>query len=164
MTEAKDFAQFYAASYERLVRQVRSLCPSMADAEDCVQDAFAKALLRWGRVSRYDDPLAWTRLVAMNGALSRLRRSRVAHGALEMLDLRKPDEPDVASCVVARADLLDALKRLPRKQQLAVALFHLSDLPIAAIASSTGESESNVRSQLSRGRRSLAAALKEVPQ
>ena len=53
-----DFEAFYLASYPRLVGQLTALTGSLEDAEDAVQEAFARASTRWGRLRAYDSPEA----------------------------------------------------------------------------------------------------------
>ena len=59
-----DPREVYAACYGRLVGLLTLAAGSQAEAEDVVQEAFIRLLLRWERVCRYDDPEAWVRRVA----------------------------------------------------------------------------------------------------
>jgi len=77
-----DFDAFYQASYHRLVGQLTILTGSLEDAEDAVQEAFARASTRWARLRDYDAPEAWVRRVAFNLATSGLRRARRQLAAL----------------------------------------------------------------------------------
>ena len=54
-------------------------------AEECAQDAFARALLRWPRDGVPDRPGAWLMTVARNGAIDRLRRSSTYRAKVEEL-------------------------------------------------------------------------------
>jgi DNA-directed RNA polymerase specialized sigma24 family protein len=57
---------------------VRTLSVASGDrdvAADCVQDAFERAYVRWGRVSRLEDPVGWVRHVAVNRMRDHFRRS-----------------------------------------------------------------------------------------
>jgi predicted RNA polymerase sigma factor len=54
-----DFAAFYEANYERLVVQLFAVTGNLQDAEDVVQEAFARACLRWRRLHAYGRPAAW---------------------------------------------------------------------------------------------------------
>jgi DNA-directed RNA polymerase specialized sigma24 family protein len=63
----------YASSYRRLVGVVGAVGGDRQEAEEAVQDAFVRLLDRWSQVSRYDDPEAWVRKVAL-GKLSNRRR------------------------------------------------------------------------------------------
>ena len=51
-----DFAEFYEASYGRVVALVAAIAGERHQAEDIAQEAFARALTRWSRVARYDLP------------------------------------------------------------------------------------------------------------
>jgi RNA polymerase sigma-70 factor, ECF subfamily len=84
---AVDFEAFFAAAYPRLVRQLFAVVGDVGEAEDVVQEAFARAALRWQRIGAYDDPEGWVRRVALNRARSNLRRSRRALAALARVGL-----------------------------------------------------------------------------
>lgn len=66
MSHAQDLRDLYAASYARLVGQVGAVCGDRHDAEEAVEDAFVRLMGSWPKVSRYDDPEAWVRHVAMH--------------------------------------------------------------------------------------------------
>ena len=53
MEHADDFAAFYAASYARLVGQLYAVTGDLAEAEDVVQEAFARAVVRWPRIRSF---------------------------------------------------------------------------------------------------------------
>ncbi len=65
MTQAQDLRDLYAASYFRLVGVVGAVCGDRHEAEEAVQDAFAQLMSNWAKVSRYDQPEAWVREVAL---------------------------------------------------------------------------------------------------
>ena len=70
-----DFEAFYRANYARLVGQMVPVVGDVHEAEDVVQEAFARASLHWSRVRGYHAPDAWVRRVALNYARSGLRRA-----------------------------------------------------------------------------------------
>lgn len=76
MTQRRDFAAFYAATFAQLCAQLYVHTGSLAEPQDVVQEAFSRALPRWEKVSEYDDPTARVRKVAWNLATSRWRRVR----------------------------------------------------------------------------------------
>jgi hypothetical protein len=53
-----DVAAFYEANYERLVPLLFAVTANLADAEDVVQEAFARACVRWRRLHAYDSGTA----------------------------------------------------------------------------------------------------------
>jgi RNA polymerase sigma-70 factor (ECF subfamily) len=79
-------------------RIVAALIGSTGDwdlAEECAQDAFAKALQTWPRDGVPDKPGAWLTTVARNRAVDRLRRTAVeATKVREALELSLVDEGD----------------------------------------------------------------------
>jgi len=153
-SDPPDIEELYAAHAAGLVRQLFAYTGDVATAQDVVQEAFARALARWERVGRYDDPVAWLRRVAWNLATSRWRRLRGAAGNI-------PDRA-VAGPGPDRVALVAALSRLPATHRRAVVLHYLGDLATAEIARQEGVAESTVRVWLHRGRIALAAFLAET--
>lgn len=154
---ALEFDEFYRASAPVLVRQLVPLLRDRAEAEDVVQEAFARAYSRWSTVSRYDAPEAWVRTVAMRLAVSRWRRSRNAMTAWRRRGVA-PDVPELSPDAVA---LHAALRQLPEAQRVAIVLHHLVDLSVEQVAAETGVPVGTVKARLSRGRAALAPLLRE---
>ena len=71
-----DFDDVFRRDYQRLVQALTLLCGSREIADDCVQEAFVRAHVRWRRVSRLEDPSGWVRRVAINLARDEERRRR----------------------------------------------------------------------------------------
>lgn len=160
MAEAGGLPALYAASYRRLVGQLTALVGDVAEAEDLVQEAFARAAGQWSRLERYDNPEAWLRTVAMNLARSKWRRGRRA--AAVMLRLRASHE-EAAPPSPDHVALVAALRALPAVQREALVLFHVADLTVEEIARETGAPTGTVKARLSRGRAALARSLSEEP-
>src|SRR3954453_11057743 len=78
-----EFASLFTGEYDRIVALVLAIVGSMGLAEDITQEAFLVAHRRWARVQHYDRPGAFVRLVALNLAVSRLRRTVREVAALE---------------------------------------------------------------------------------
>jgi RNA polymerase sigma-70 factor (ECF subfamily) len=152
---ADDLRELYVATHGRLLAAVAGVCDDVQDAEDCVSEAFARALVRWDRIGRYDDPEGWVRRVAFNLAKSRWRRAtRSAHFVSQA-----PFVPALSEDHVA---LLEALRRLPDSQREAITLHYLADLPIDEVAAHQRVPVGTVKARLSRGRRTLADLLSIV--
>ncbi|MFR9798803.1 SigE family RNA polymerase sigma factor [Streptomyces sp. MS06] len=158
MREADDFDAFYAGSVRRLTGQMYAMTGSRTEAEDLVQEAFARAWQNWGKVSRYDDPEAWVRTVA-----HRLRVSvwRKAVNRLAAHRRRGPDD-DVPGVGVDYVAVVAALRRIPAPQRRAIVLHHLVGLTVEEIARETGARPGTVKARLSRGRRAMAPHLTET--
>ncbi|MDJ0356666.1 sigma-70 family RNA polymerase sigma factor [Paenarthrobacter sp. PH39-S1] len=108
-----------AASAAESVRIIATLIRVTGDwalAEDCVQDAFARALSDWPRRGIPANPVAWLTTVAKNRAIDQLRRSASESHALRRLafDAEFEGSGNVADAgaLVADAGALDDRLRL----------------------------------------------------
>lgn len=155
MPDVDGFDEFYRGSRQRLLGFVYVLTGDLAEAQDAVQEAYVRAWQRWSTVGGYDDPEAWTRLVASRIAVSRWRslrsraRAYLRHGASE----------SVPGPGTETVEVVAALRRLPEEQRTALALHYLLGLPVAEVARETNAPVGTVKARLSRGRTALAGLL-----
>lgn len=152
------FDAFYNASFSKLVRQIYAVCGNLAEAQDCVQEAFVRAWDRRRQLDEARSPEAWVRTVAHRLAISRWRKARRA--------FRQPDravetwvtpEPTPEKVALQRA-----LAELPTEQRRVLVLHYLVDLPVADIADEVGAPVGTIKARLSRGRKALAALLDDT--
>jgi RNA polymerase sigma-70 factor (ECF subfamily) len=149
--------ELYDASYRRLVGQLTAVTGSREEAEDVVQEAFARALLHSRDLVAVDNPEAWLRTVAVNEARSPWRRLKRFAGLLPALVPEPPEGDDDA----ARVDLVAALLTLPTAEREAIGLHHLAGLPVDEVAATLGVPSGTVKARLARGRVALAVRLTE---
>ena len=154
-----DFDDFYAGSRQRLLGVVYLLTGDLAEAQDAVQEAFIRAWQRWDSVGTYEQPEAWVRVVACRIATSRWRSMRARMRAHH----RHGVELTMAGPGTESMEIIEALRRLPEEQRVAIALFYLVGLPVAEVARETDVPEGTVKARLSRGRRALAGLLALEP-
>jgi DNA-directed RNA polymerase specialized sigma24 family protein len=118
VTQAQDLRDFYACSYARLVGVVGAVCRDRDEAEEAVQDAFVRLMGSWSKVSRYDDPEAWIRKVALRQVSNRRRKALNGLKAA----LRHGPPPDVPEPTPATVDAERALALLPEQQRVVIVL------------------------------------------
>lgn len=154
-----DLRALYEAEYTRLVRLASLLVRDVRVCEELVQDAFVKASLH-----RIDDPAraaAYVRSCVLNGARSTLRRERVA----ARFRSERPREARAAeSEALAASDrdaVVEALRRLPRRQRECLVLRYYEDLREDEIAAVLGISRGSVKTHCHRGMAALAQHLGE---
>jgi RNA polymerase sigma-70 factor, ECF subfamily len=155
MTSDDGFDEFYQSAFGRLVGQVYLVTGDLGDAEDAVQEAFARASTRWAQVRDFNVPEQWVRRVAMNLAVDGLRRARRRLAALARLG-PGPVAPPIS---VERVALAEALRTLPRSYRQVIVLHHLLQLPVEQVARELGIPTGTVKSRLARARRALAVRL-----
>lgn len=156
--EREEFADFYAASFQKLVGQLYAMTGDQAEAQDAVQDAFVRAWARRGKIDANQAPEAWIRTTAWRIAVSRWRRARdgIRLGSLTA----RPES--TAGPTPDRVAFTDALRKVPAEQRRALVLYHLCDLTIEQIAAETGVRAGTVKARLARGRTALAPYLQET--
>jgi len=147
--------EVYEASYRRLVAQAYAVAADRVEAEDAVQEAFARAVAAGDRFRRLDNPEAWLRTVALNVLRRRWRRASMFR-ALSPRLATAADVPGISEDHVA---VVEALRTLPFQQRETLALFYLGDLSVQEIAATLGVADGTVKSRLTRGRAALAAVL-----
>lgn len=156
MRQDEDLRDLYAASYSRLVGQVGAVCGDRHEAEEAVQDAFVRLMGSWQKVSRYDDPEAWVRHVALRQVSNRRRKTLNGLRAA----LRHGPPADVPEPSGAAVDVERALAALPL-QQRAVVVLHRLGLDTDQIAGALVVPAGTVKSRLARARAALAPHLRE---
>jgi RNA polymerase sigma-70 factor (ECF subfamily) len=159
-----DFAEFYEASYRRMVALIAAMTGDRCLAEDIAQEAFARALTRWPQVARYDLSEAWVRRVAIRltvDAGRRMRRAVRLSAQLAAGQRGGAHEARGSGDPLAVTALSVALLRLPLPQRQAVVLRYLADLPVEEIARDCGVSPSTVRNRLAAARDRLEHELKD---
>lgn len=145
------FPELYATAY----RAAFAPLGRRAEAEECAQEACARAYARWRRVEPY--ALAFVARVAFNLAFDSLRKKKRERNYLnEHTAVQQSHESVVAD---HRQSLVAALQSLPRRQREAVVLCYLADLPERSVASGLGCSVGTVKSATSRGLAQLRGVL-----
>jgi RNA polymerase sigma-70 factor (sigma-E family) len=146
----REFARQRAAP---LHRSAYLLCGDWHLAEDLVQEVFAKVYVHWRRVQIADNPDAYVRRILVNEARQRWRRKDAPVPRPEAVTDRAG--PDWSEDLVRRAELFEALLRLPAGQRATIVLRHLDGLSERETAEALGCSEGTVKSQASRAMAAL---------
>ncbi|SCE80708.1 RNA polymerase sigma-70 factor, ECF subfamily [Micromonospora viridifaciens] len=155
MRDTSSFDDFYRSTSARALRYGYAVADDPGEAQDLVQEAYARAWRQWGKLAAHPAPEAWLRLVISRLATDRWRRLRGWRIAASRTgppdDVRPPGEDSVL--------LVGALRQLPARHRQALALHYLFDMPVTEIAREAGVPTGTVKSWLSRGRTRLAELL-----
>ncbi|WP_242665376.1 MULTISPECIES: SigE family RNA polymerase sigma factor [unclassified Nocardioides] len=150
VSRVQDFDELVAATGRQLHRAALLLTGGDHHlAEDLLQTTYAKVYASWSRVSRADDPVAYTRTVLTRTFLSHRRLRRSSEQPSDELPERAADPPDRA----VRLDLVAALQELSAADRVVVVHRYWLDRSVAETARELRISETAVRT---RSRRALA--------
>jgi RNA polymerase sigma-70 factor, ECF subfamily len=161
---AEDVLRFYAASLYPVALRMTGNPP---DADDLLQETFAKALAASERYQPCTNLKAWLRRIMLNTFISSYRKRRaepqfVTLDACSQLLLARSHQSSAEDQVLRRlldANLMAALRALPHRQRMVVYLADLEGLGYRQIAALTGIPLGSVKSSLHRARSRLRADL-----
>ncbi|GAA1563798.1 SigE family RNA polymerase sigma factor [Kribbella hippodromi] len=149
-----DFAEYVTARWPTLVRSAVLFGCRPAEAEDLVQTALERCLLKWNRVRVAEDRDAYVHRVLIN--CFRSARKRRWHGELPSATLPETAGADETAVVDDTDAVMRALDRLPADQRTAVVLRYYAHLSEQQMASALGVATGTVKSRLSRAVKALA--------
>jgi RNA polymerase sigma-70 factor, ECF subfamily len=144
------YEDFFRSTFPK-VRAAVSRIVGHESGEDLAIEALARAYARWNAVEKMEYPQAWTIRVGVNLALDQVRRKDI-----RPMTFAVRDEADQ---VILRADLVRAVRLLPKRQQEVVVLRHVVDLSEADVSRALGISEGSVKTHLHRAIQGLRKAL-----
>jgi RNA polymerase sigma-70 factor (ECF subfamily) len=146
---------------DRLYRAAWAMCGSREDAEDLVQDTYARVLSK-PRMLRNDDDLGYLLRVLRNTFISRHRTAQrrprtepFAEGA-DPADLRPELRPDAA---LEARDVFGAIAGLADDFRDALVAVDVAGLSYREAAKLLGTKEATITSRLHRGRKQVMAEL-----
>ncbi len=142
-----DFTDFYEATFQPVSRAVSAFCGDSDVAHEVTQEAFARAYARWTSLRDAQSSEGWVTKTAMN--LARRHFRRTSKGRTLTKDQSSPEPTG------DRVDLLEALHKLPPRQQEAIVLHYLMGLPVAVVAEVMRLSVGAVKAHLHKGRTAL---------
>ena len=153
-----EFRELYEREYTAVYRAVRAIVVDPAEAEDVTQEAFVKAYRARHRYQPTAPVGAWLHRIAVNAAISHLRRRRLAR----LLPVRLYSPPTTAAgyeAVEARSVVDRALTELSPKLRVVVAMHYGFGYRREEIAELLGIPSGTVASRLAKAlsllRRSL---------
>lgn len=146
----------FRAHYRPLSQALAVVSGDTGVAEDTVQEAFTRLYLNRRKVAHYEDQVGWVRRVAVN--LIRDRHRFLRRQARLILRMGEETGP-VTRTKTADGPLWQAVRRLPLKQRIAVALYYVADLSVADVAEAMGISQGAALKHLDRARSRLRTTL-----
>jgi RNA polymerase sigma-70 factor (ECF subfamily) len=165
------FPLLYQREYDNVYRTVRAIVLDPAEAEDLTQESFARAYRARTRYKPTAPPGAWLHRIAVNTAISHLRKRRLARLLPVRLGPPPPEDREYVRSE-ARGVCQAALAELKPDLRAAVVLFYLHDysreqvaeilgIPSGTVASRIAKAMSIMRRKLSESEPTAGAARSE---
>lgn len=146
---ADEFDSFVDAFSPRLLRAAVLLTGDHGRAEDLVQDALARAFLRWDCIVN-EDPMAYVRRSMLNGYVDWWRRRPWREQPVAVLPEHSGPSIDATDSHATTDALLRALDGLTRRERAVVVLRYFDDLSESQIAEALSIAPGTVKSACSR--------------
>lgn len=166
MTSADQTRSDIARMLPRLRRFARALTSQLADADDIVQIAVERALMRMDQYQPGTRLDSWLFSIVRNAwideARSRTRRGKVFAPA-ELGEQIGNDGATEMHAKLEADDVWSAMRKLPEEQREAVALVCVEGLAYREAANALGVPIGTLTSRLARGREALQMMLGNTP-
>lgn len=147
----RTFDEFYASTRPDIARAIALALGDVDLAQEATDEALARAYERWPLVGRLERPEGWVYRVAMNWALSVLRRRRRGEHRFY--------EPSDTTVTISDPDLHAAIGALDVKHRSVIVCRHLLGWSVADTAAALRVREGTVKSRLSRATTILQSRL-----
>ena len=153
----------FRKDYGRLVALARLLLDRQVEAEEVVQEAFARVLSKRSHGSSRAEATAYVQRTVINVCRDGLRRRRVVRAVGDPEPWRAGSDSADAATVAAGANerrvVIAAIRTLPRRQREVVVLRYLTERSTTETAQILAISEGSVKTHLSRALSALEAEL-----
>jgi RNA polymerase sigma-70 factor (ECF subfamily) len=151
------FAELFGRHQSALYRLAASICQTVEDASDAVQDAMLAAHRAAPSFKHTAAVGSWLYRIVVNASLDRCRRA-AARPTVPLVD-SCPPTPDLADRMDTALDVRRALLRLPVEQRTAVIAVDMLGYSVADTAALLRVAEGTVKSRCARARARLARLL-----
>jgi len=146
--------------FQRLYRAAYALCRSQEDAEDLVQETYARVLRR-PRLLRRDDDIVYLLRVLRNTWISQHRAASARLVASDLAEIEFIADPreDAAIAALELKAIYAAIKDLPEPLRETVVAVDVVGLSYRQAARALGTKQGTIMSRLYRARERLASQL-----
>lgn len=154
------FKNKYMGSHQKLYRVAYRLLENEADAQDVVQDTYAKLWNKRTELEQIENGEAYAMMMLRNLCIDHLRSRSLKHQeSIDVVEFRLMDEGESTQQRLENEEDLTRIERiigtLPQQQQMVLKLRHWDDFSMEEIENATGLTAVNVRVMLSRARKRI---------
>jgi RNA polymerase sigma-70 factor (ECF subfamily) len=158
--DTRAFESLYRLHIDRVYGLCLRMTGSVAEAEDCAQEAFIQA---WNKLDRFRGDSSfgtWMHRIAVNAVLGRMRKSKREHDRIQVV--ANTVKPPISEADTGELrDLAEAIDRLPEGARHVFVLYAVYGYSHEEAGSMLGIAPGTSKAQLHRARRLLAQQLEE---
>ncbi len=162
--EERGYATLYHKYAKRIYHAVFRVMGNSAESEDIVQDAFCTAFEQIDRLKNQSNFEGWVKRIAINQAISALRKRKMVFTEDSQLDIVADEEVDIDEELIFQCqvdDVKKAIADLPDGYRTIVSLHLFEDMGQEEIGKMLGINHATVRSQYHRAKKKIFTALKD---
>lgn len=159
-----DIRRLVADHHQAVFRYAFRLCGGEADAEDLTQQTFLTAQQSLSQLRSAESARPWLFAILRNCFLRNCRKPRPIPAASLELDVDAIPAEVPAAVLIDRAQLQQALDRLPEHYRIVLAMFYYEDLSYRQIAEGLELPIGTVMSRLARAKEALRGLLAQAVQ
>ncbi|WP_214608401.1 RNA polymerase sigma factor [Nubsella zeaxanthinifaciens] len=162
--EEKGYAMLYNKYAKRIYHAVLRVMGNSAETEDIVQEAFCTAFEQIDRLKNQNNFEGWVKRIALNQAISTLRKKKMVFTEDSHLEAVADEELDLNEEFIFQCqvdDVKKAIADLPDGYRTIVSLHLFEDMGQEEIGKMLGINHATVRSQYHRAKKKIFTALKD---
>lgn len=158
------FTELYQKYARRIYNSIHRIVSHTAEAEDILQETFLTVFKEIDKLSNVLNFEAWVKRIAINRAISHLRKKKIEFSDLEGTEIEAEKEYDVRENELFETQVEDVRKSiedLPQGYKTIVCLYLFENIPQEEIGAMLGISHNTVRTQYHRAKKRVLLSLKD---
>lgn len=163
--DAETFKKVFLPYHQKLYRIAYRIVQDVANAEDIVQDTFAKLWNKRNDMNDVENTEAFAIIILRNACLDHLRKTKKELHTTYDVDI--PETVSLSKQLEIKDDaqrVKDLINRLPDQQRQVMMMKHWDEYSDEEIEQATGLSSGNIRVILSRARKTIREQFFKIEQ
>lgn len=158
------YTELYRKYARRIYNSIHRIVSHTAEAEDILQETFVTVFNDLERLSNVINFEAWLKRIAINRAISHIRKKKIEFTDLGFTEIEaekeySTDENDIFESKVE--DIRNCIEQLPPGYKTIVSLYLFEQISQEEIAAMLGISHNTVRTQYHRAKKKILSSLKD---
>ncbi|SFG79539.1 RNA polymerase, sigma subunit, SigW [Pedobacter insulae] len=158
------YSELYGKYARRIYNSIHRIVSHTAEAEDILQETFLTVFKEINKLSNVVNFEAWVKRIAINRAISHLRKKKIEFSNIDTTDIVAEDEYDIQENELFETrieDVRNSIENLPQGYKTIVCLYLFENISQEDIGAMLGISHNTVRTQYHRAKKKVLLSLKD---